>query len=62
MLMTDLGASAARGVRYDRLAQEISGRFGSSPILSLILLFHAQQDSNSGKTTPSLYNEGLMAD
>jgi hypothetical protein len=70
MLTTDLDQpSAARGWRLDRqgtrsnrLALEILGRFRLSVILSLIPLFREQQVSNSGKTTPGLYNEGLMAD
>jgi hypothetical protein len=55
------GGQTARGTWFDRLALEILGRFRPSLILSLILLFHEQQDSNSGKTTSSLYNQGLMA-
>jgi hypothetical protein len=70
MLVTDLGRpGAARGWRFDRHGMRsdyqsrlISGRFKSSRILSPILLFRGQHDSNSGDTTLGLYNEGPMTD
>jgi hypothetical protein len=41
----------ARGVRSDRLSLTFSGKYRSSPILSLNPLFHEKHDSKSGKTT-----------
>jgi hypothetical protein len=56
------GGPTARGVRSDHLSLIVSGKFRSSPVLSPNPLFHEQKDSNSGKTIPGLYNEGLMVD
>jgi hypothetical protein len=38
-------------VRSDRLSLTFSGKYRSSPILSLNPLFHKKHDSKSGKTT-----------
>jgi hypothetical protein len=70
LLMTDFGQpGATRGWRSDRPGSWsdhqswlISGRFRSSQILSPNPLFRGQHDTNSGRTTPGLYNEPLMAD
>jgi hypothetical protein len=61
--MTDFSRpDATRGWQSDRLALKILGMFRSSLILSLNPLFRGKHDSKSEKTTPDLYNEGLMAD
>jgi hypothetical protein len=52
----------ARGAWSDRPSQLIMGKSISSPILSLNPLFPRKHDSNLGKITPGLYNDGLMAD
>jgi hypothetical protein len=57
----EAGGLTALGTWSDRLAWLIMGSFRLSPILSLNPLFHGKHDSNSGKTTPDLYNKGLMA-
>jgi hypothetical protein len=70
MLMIDFGQpGATRGWRSDRpdlrsdhQSRLISGRFRLSYILTINPLFHGQHDTNSGKTTPGLYNDGLMVD
>jgi hypothetical protein len=63
MLTTDFSQpGAARGAQSDRLSLLVLGKFRSSPILSLNPFFCGKQDSKLGKTTPGLYNEGLMAD
>jgi hypothetical protein len=50
------------GGQSDRLVRLITGKFRSSRILSLNPLFREKHDSNTGETTPCLYNGGLMAD
>jgi hypothetical protein len=63
MLTTDFSQpDAARGWRFDRLSLLVPEKFRSSLILSLNPLFHGKHCSKSGKTTPGLYNEPLMAD
>jgi hypothetical protein len=55
------GGQTTRGTRSECLDLISLGRFRSSLILSLNLLFCGKHDSKSGKTTSGLYNEGLMA-
>jgi hypothetical protein len=68
MLTTDFSQPGAargwqsdrQGARSDLLSLLVLEKFRSSSILSLNPLFHGKHNFKSGKTIPSLYNEGLM--